>query len=130
MSIVVWVLVPMSERLVCERLVIWVMFVRVMLLSTSASETTLETATRLDAVSVSETMGSVTESAGKDTVPAVTVRPFEERIAPTTSNAAPGEVVPMPTLPALFMVITTVPEVGVSKVKSLLDCNLTLLPFD
>ena len=67
------------------RLVIWVILVRVMSSSTSASATTDETATRSEAVRVSDTMASVMESAGSDTVP-VTVRPSEALMPPITSS--------------------------------------------
>ena len=101
MSIWAWLLVPISDKLVWERVVIWVMLARVMSLSTSASATTDDPATRSEAVRVLDTSASVIVLAGSDTVPAITVRPFDDRMTPTTSRAVPGVLVPIPTPPEL-----------------------------
>ena len=83
---------------VMGRLTTWVRLVSVMVSSTSESETTDEPDTRSDAVSVSETMASVTELSGSETEPVI-VNPSDALIPPVTSSFTPGKVVPTPTLP-------------------------------
>ena len=63
-------------REVMGLVVIWVIFVRVMSSSTSASATTEDPDTKLEAVKVSDTKASVIELLAKDKVPA-TLKPPE-----------------------------------------------------